>query len=146
MSARWLVIGGGRSVVGCGLILRPTSKTYPSAAWLTADMTKMSPVLRIKAELALDAASEKLQSQHAHLLAAPATRTHADTVTVIRKELDKLVAILADDASEKHFNVAARVAKCADYLAPIPSAHVQDARSFMVEAHRVLQDIHEITL
>ncbi|HEY2464891.1 MAG TPA: hypothetical protein VGI32_12615 [Steroidobacteraceae bacterium] len=107
-------------------------------------MTKMSQVIRIKAELALTAASEKLRSQHAKLRTAPATQ--ADTVTVVRKELDKLVQILADDASEKHFNVAARVAKCADYLAQIPSAQVQEARGFMVAAHRVLQDVLEIAL
>jgi regulator of sigma D len=109
-------------------------------------MTKMSDVIRIKAELALTAASEKLLSQYANLRRGSAPMTHADTVTVIRKELDKLVQILADDASEKHFNVAARVAKCADYLAQIPSAQVQDARAFMVAAHRVLQDVEEITL
>jgi hypothetical protein len=115
-------------------------------ALLTADMTKMSPVLRIKAEISLAAASEKLLSQRAHLRTAPQARSHADTVAVIRKEIDKLVEILTDDASEKHFNVAPRVAKCADYLAQIPSTHVQDARTFMVEAHRVLQDLGEITL
>lgn len=106
----------------------------------------MSPVLRIKAELALAAASEKLCGQHAQLRTAATTSAYADTVTVIRKELDKLVGILANDASEKHFNVAARVAKCADYLAQIPSTHVQDARTFMVAAHRVLQDVMEIAL
>ncbi len=106
----------------------------------------MSPVLRIKAELALSAASEKLRSQHTHLRAASTTAAYADTVTVIRKELDKLVEILSDDASEKHYNVAARVAKCADYLAQIPSTHVQEARTFMVSAHRVLQDVLEIAL
>jgi hypothetical protein len=104
----------------------------------------MSPVLRIKAELALMAASEKLVSQRDHLRGS--AKAHADTVSVIRKEIDKLVQILADDSSEKHTNVAARVAKCADYLAQIPSAHVQDARTFMVEAHRVLQDVQQITL
>ncbi len=109
-------------------------------------MAKMSEVIRIKAELALTAASEKLFSQRANLRTAPATKVHTDTVTVVRKELDKLVKILADDASEKHFNVAARVAKCADYLAQIPCAQVQDARALMVAAHRVLQDVMEITL
>ena len=109
-------------------------------------MTKMSPVLRIKAELAICAASEKLRNQHVHSRIAPAIGAYADTVAVIRQELDKLVGILADDASEKHFNVAARVAKCADYLAQIPSVQVQNARDFMVAAHRVLQDVQEIAL
>ncbi len=106
----------------------------------------MSPVLRIKAELAICAASEKLRNQRVQSRATPTTRAHADTVAVIRKELDKLVRILADDASDKHFNVAARVAKCADYLAQIPSDQVQHARDFMVAAHRVLQDVQEIAL
>jgi hypothetical protein len=109
-------------------------------------MTKMSAVLRIKAELALVEASRKLLSQHASVRASPATRNHADTASVVRKELDKLVGILADDASEKHWNVAARVAKCADYLAQIPSREVQDARLDMIAAHKVLQDVEEITL
>jgi hypothetical protein len=109
-------------------------------------MTTMSPVLRIKAELFLTAASKKLLAQHAESRSLPAAKPHLDTVTVIRKELDKLVEILADDGSEKHFNVAARVAKCADYLAQIPAAEVSDARYFMVAAHKVLQDVEEITL
>jgi hypothetical protein len=109
-------------------------------------MTTMSPVLRIKAELFLTAASKKLLAQHAEQGSQTVARPQADTVTVIRKELDKLVEILADDASEKHFNVAARVAKCADYLAQIPAASVSDARYFMVAAHKVLQDVEEITL
>ena len=108
-------------------------------------MTTMSPVLRIKAELFLTAASKRLLAQRTESAQAVA-RPHADTVTVIRKELDKLVQILADDTSEKHFNVAARVAKCADYLAQIPAAPVADARDFMVAAHKVLQDVQEITL
>jgi hypothetical protein len=108
-------------------------------------MTKMSPVLRIKAELFLSAASKKLLTQPAEPSAPMAAKSHAVT-TVIRKELDKLVEILADDGSEKHFNVSARVAKCADYLAQIPSASVSDARYFMVAAHKVLQDVEEITL
>ena len=78
---------------------------------LTGNMTKMSAVLRIKAELALVEASRTLRSQHASLCASPETRRYADTATVVRKELDKLVDILADDASEKHWNVAARVAR-----------------------------------
>ena len=109
-------------------------------------MTTMSPVLRIKAELFLTAASRRLLAQRAESASQPAARPQVDTVTVIRKELDKLVQILADDASEKHFNVAARVAKCADYLAQIPAAAVSDARDFMVAAHKVLQDVQEITL
>ncbi len=106
----------------------------------------MSAVLRIKAELALTEAFKKLLSQHASIRATPETKSHADVVTVVRKELDKLVEILKDDASEKHWNVAARVAKCADYLAQIPSAQIQDARLDMVAAHKVLQDVQEITL
>ena len=109
-------------------------------------MSKMSAVLRIKAELALAEASRKLRSQHASARTSPETRAYVDTTSVVRKELDKLVGILADDASEKHWNVAARVAKCADYLAQIPSADVQDARLDMIAAHRVLQDVEEITL
>ena len=109
-------------------------------------MTKMSAVLRIKAELALVEASKKLRSQHENIRTSSETRAYADTTTVVRKELDKLVGILADDASEKHWNVAARVAKCADYLAQIPSADVQDARLDMIAAHRVLQDVEEITI
>ena len=108
-------------------------------------MTKMSAVMRIKAELALTDASRTLLSQQASLLASPATRAYADTAAVVRKELDKLVDILADDASEKHWNVAARVAKCADYLAQIPSREVQAARLDMIAAHKVLQDVEEIT-
>jgi phosphopantetheine adenylyltransferase len=109
-------------------------------------MTKMSPVLRIKAELFLSAASKKLLAPYGEAGSQPVTRPHVDTVKVIRKELEKLVEILADDASEKHFNVAARVAKCADYLAQIPASEVTDARYFMVAAHKVLQDVEEITL
>jgi hypothetical protein len=109
-------------------------------------MTTMSPVLRIKAELFLSAASKKLLLQHAESRSQTVAKPQADTVTVIRKELDKLVEILADDGSEKHFNVAARVAKCADYLAQIPNPAVSDARYFMVAAHKVLQDVGEITL
>jgi hypothetical protein len=108
-------------------------------------MTKMSAVLRIKAELALTEASRTLLSQQASLWASPETKSYADTATVVRKELDKLVNILADDASEKHWNVAARVAKCADYLALIPSHEVQGARLDMIAAHKVLQDVEEIT-
>jgi hypothetical protein len=108
-------------------------------------MTKMSAVLRIKAELALTEASKTLSSQQASLCASPVTRAYADTASVVRKELDKLVDILADDASEKHWNVAARVAKCADYLAQIPSREVQGARLDMIAAHKVLQDVEEIT-
>ena len=108
-------------------------------------MNKMSAVLRIKAELALVAASRKLLSQHASVRTSPETKAYADTTTVVRKELDKLVGILADDASEKHWNVAARVAKCADYLAQIPSREVQDARLDMISAHKVLQVVEEIT-
>jgi|SRR5271155_4077290 len=109
-------------------------------------MTKMSPVLRIKAELFLSAASKKLVTRPAQPSPTMAAKAHADTVTVIRKELDKLVEILADDGSDKHFNVSARVAKCADYLAQIPNASVSDARYFMVAAHKVLQDVEEIAL
>jgi hypothetical protein len=108
-------------------------------------MTKMSAVLRIKAELALAEASRTLSSQQASLWASPETRGYADTASVVRKELDKLVVILADDTSEKHGNVAARVAKCADYLALIPSREVQAARLDMIAAHKVLQDVQEIT-
>lgn len=108
-------------------------------------MNQMSAVLRIKAELALREASRTLLSQQTSLRASPETRDYADTATVVRKELDKLVDILADDASEKHWNVASRVAKCADYLAQIPSPDVQDARLEMIAAHRVLQDVEEIT-
>jgi hypothetical protein len=108
-------------------------------------MAKMSAVLRIKAELALTEASRTLLSQQASLCASPETRRYADTASVVRKELDKLVDILADDTSEKHWNVAARVAKCADYLAQIPSSDVQSARLDMISAHRVLQDVEEIT-
>jgi hypothetical protein len=112
---------------------------------LTGNMTKMSAVLRIKAELALAEASKKLRSQHASVHTSPETRRFTDTASVVRKELDKLVGILADDASEKHWNVAARVAKCADYIAQIPSREVQDARIDMIAAHKVLQDVQEIT-
>jgi hypothetical protein len=111
----------------------------------TCAMTKMSAVLRIKAELALTEASGKLLGQRASLYTSQENRRYADTVSVVRKELDKLVAILADDTSEKHWNVAARVAKCADYLAQIPNPDVQDARLDMVAAHKVLQDVEEIT-
>jgi hypothetical protein len=109
-------------------------------------MIKMSPVLRIKAELALTEASRALFNQHESLWASPETRGHADIASVVRKELDKLVEILADDASEKHWNVAPRVAKCADYLAQIPSGEVQGARLEMITAHKVLKDVEEITL
>jgi len=109
-------------------------------------MNQLSAVLRIKAELALREASRTLLSQHASLRASPESRGYADTATVVRKELDKLVDILADDASEKHWNVTARVAKCADYLAQIPSPEVQAARLDMIAAHKVLQDVEEITL
>jgi hypothetical protein len=109
-------------------------------------MSTMSPVLRIKAELFLTAASKKLLVPDWESRPQAKARSHADTVTVIRKELDKLVEILANDASDKHFNVAARVAKCADYLAQIPDHTVSDARGFMVAAHKVLQDVEEITL
>jgi hypothetical protein len=115
------------------------------ALLLTGNMTKMSAVLRIKAELALAEASKKLRSQHASVRTSPETRRFTDTATVVRKELDKLVGILADDASEKHWNVAARVAKCADYIAQIPSREVQEARIDMIAAHKVLQDVQEIT-
>jgi hypothetical protein len=108
-------------------------------------MTKMSAVLRIKAELALVEASRKLFGEHASLCTSPETRGYAGTTSVVRKELDKLVGILADDTSEKHWNVAARVAKCADYLAQIPSREVQDARLDMIAAHKVLKDVQEIT-
>jgi hypothetical protein len=108
-------------------------------------MTKMSAVLRIKAELALVEASRKLRGQRASECASPATTAYAGTASVVRKELDKLVDILADDTSEKHWNVAARVAKCADYLAQIPSREVQDARLVMIAAHKVLKDVQEIT-
>jgi hypothetical protein len=108
-------------------------------------MSKMSAVLRIKAELALTEASKTLFSHQASLWASPETRDYADTAAVVRKELDKLVDILADDASGKHWNVAARVAKCADYLALIPSREVQGARLEMIAAHKVLQDVEEIT-
>jgi hypothetical protein len=111
----------------------------------TCAMTKMSAVLRIKAELALTEASGKLLGQRASLYTSQENRRYADTVSVVRKELDKLVAILADDTSEKHWNVAARVAKCADYLAQIPNPDVQDARLDMIAAHKVLQDVEEIT-
>ena len=99
----------------------------------------MSAVLRIKAELALVEASRKLLSQQASIRTSAETRAYADTTSVVRKELDKLVEILADDASEKHWNVAARVAKCSDYLAQIPSREVQDARLVMIAVHQVLQ-------
>jgi hypothetical protein len=108
-------------------------------------MTQMSAVLRIKAELALTKASKTLFSLQPSLSASPQTRGYADTASVVRKELNKLVDILADDASEKHWNVAARVAKCADYLAQIPSREVQGARLDMIAAHKVLQDVEEIT-
>src|SRR6202042_1913802 len=106
-------------------------------------MTKMSAVLRIKAELALTEASNTLLSHQASLWASPETRDFADTAAVVRKELDKLVDILADDASEKHRNVAARVAKCADYLAQIPSCEVQGARPKMIAAPKGLQEEEE---
>src|ERR1700733_10706946 len=109
-------------------------------------MNKMSAVLRIKAELTLVEASKNLLSQHASARTSPETIAYADTTSVVRKELDKLVGISADDASAKHWNVAARVAKCADYLAQIPSREVQDARLDMISAHKVLQDVEEITL
>jgi hypothetical protein len=109
-------------------------------------MSQMSAVLRIKAELTLRQASRTLLGQHASLRTSPETSGYADTAIVVRKELDKLVDILADDASQKHWNVAARVAKCADYLAQIPSREVQAARLDMIAAHKVLQDVEEITL
>lgn len=112
---------------------------------LTGKMNRMSAVLRIKAELALREASRTLLSQHPSLCSSPETKGYADTASVVRKELDKLVNILADDASEIHGNVAARVAKCADYLALIPSRDVQGARLDMIAAHKVLQDVEEIT-
>jgi len=106
-------------------------------------MTKMSAVLRIKAELALVEASRKLLGQRASMRTLPETRRYADTATVVRKELDKLVDILGDDTSEKHWNVAARIAKCADFLAKIPSRDVQDARLDMITAQNVLQNKEE---
>jgi hypothetical protein len=127
------------------LVLRTTSKTCWGRLRLTGPMTKMSAVLRIKAELALTEASKTLFGHQASLWASPETRIYADTVSVVRKELDKLVDILADDASEKHRNVAARAAKCADYLAQVPSGEVQRARLDMIAAHKVLQDVEEIT-
>ena len=108
-------------------------------------MTKMSAVLRIKAELALAGASRKLVRQQQPTRTTPETRSYTDTASLVHRELDKLVDILADDESEKHWNVAARVAKCADYLAQIPSPEVQDARRDMIAAHKVLQDVEEIT-
>jgi hypothetical protein len=139
---------GGREWAGFRsrrCILRTASKTLGGRLRLTRIMTKMSPVLRIKAELALVEASRKLLLGHACVRTSPETRGYADTASVVRKELDKLVGILADDTSEKHWNVAARVAKCADYLAQIPSHEVQDARLDMIAAHKVLQDVQEIT-
>jgi hypothetical protein len=109
-------------------------------------MSKMSAVLRIKAELALAEASKKLRMQLAAARASSERRNYTDTASVVRRELDKLVGILADDTSEKHWNVAARVAKCADYLAQIPSREVQEARLDMIAAHRVLQDVQEIRI
>ena len=106
----------------------------------------MSAVLRIKAELALAEASKKLRLQLAAARTSPERRSYTDTASVVRRELDKLVGILADDTSEKHWNVAARVAKCADYLAQIPSREVQDARLDMIAAHKVLQDVQEIRI
>ena len=97
----------------------------------------MSAVIRIKAELALKAAHEKLLIQHDD---SRQTTQHAATVTAVRKEIDKLVEILADDASKKHFDVAARVMTCANYLALISNPRVQDARALMVASHRVLHD------
>ena len=120
-------------------------KDLPGRLRLTGAMPKMSAVLRIKAELALTEASRTLFTHQASLWASPATRPYADTAAVVRKELDKLVEILADDASEKHWNVAARVSKCADYLAQIPNREVQAARLNMIAAHKVLQDVEEIT-
>jgi hypothetical protein len=121
-------------------------KNLSGRLWLTGKMNRMSAVLRIKAELALRQASRTLLSQHASVCTSPETRGHAGTASVVRQELDKLVGILADDTSEKHGNVAARLAKCADYLAQIPSPEVQDARLDMIAAHKVLQDVEEITL
>jgi hypothetical protein len=106
----------------------------------------MSPVLRIKAELLLSAAANILTTQDSTLPTETLAVRHKDTVAVVRKEIAKLVQILADDASDKHFNVAARAAKCADYLARIPSESVQEGRDLMVAAHRVLQDVQEIIL
>jgi hypothetical protein len=108
-------------------------------------MNQMSAVLRIKAELALREASRTLLSQHVSLYSSSEIRRYADTASVVRKELDKLVDILADDASEKHWNVAARVAKCSDYLVKIPNREVQGARLDMIAAHKVLLDVEEIT-
>jgi hypothetical protein len=106
----------------------------------------MSPVLRIKAELFLSAAAKILTTQNSISPAETLAVRHRDTVAVVRKEIAKLVQILADDASDKHFNVAARAAKCADYLSRIPYESVQEARDLMVAAHRVLQDVEEIIL
>jgi hypothetical protein len=108
-------------------------------------MNSMSAVLRIRAELALTEACRTLFHVQASLGAAPQTRPYADTASIVRKELDKLVGILADDASEKHWNVAARVAKCADYLALIPCDEVQSARCSLITARKVLQDVEEFT-
>lgn len=108
-------------------------------------MAKMSAVLRIKAELSLAKASRKLLSQRKIACAQSERVNHADTAAVVRRELDKLVDILADDASDKHGNVAARVAKCADFLAKIPNREVQDALHDMIAAHKVLQDVQVIT-
>jgi hypothetical protein len=111
-----------------------------------ADMSNMSPVLRIKAELFLSTAAKILPTEGSRSPAEALAVRHKDTVTVVRKEIGKLVQILADDDNDKHFNVAARVATCADYLARIPCEPVQEARDLMVAAHRVLQDIEEIAL
>jgi hypothetical protein len=106
----------------------------------------MSPVLRIKAEIYLAQASTKLLEEDFNLRTAPTTKGYVATVTVVRKELDKLVEILADDESDKHWNVADRVAKCADYLALIPNDVVMEAREDMIQAHKVLKDVQEILL
>ena len=106
----------------------------------------MSPVLRIKAEISLAEASKKLLGEHKTLRTTPETQKYADTVTVVRKELDKLVALLQDDTSDKHWNAADRVAKCADYLALIPNDGVIDAREDLIAAHKVLKDVQEIIL
>jgi CRISPR/Cas system-associated exonuclease Cas4 (RecB family) len=102
-------------------------------------MTKMGAVVRIKAELFLAGISRTLLDEQATLRTSSETLVHAGAVDAVRKELDKLVDILKDDKSDKHWNVAARVSAYAAVLEKIPNAKVQHVRQDLIAAHKTLQ-------
>ena len=104
-------------------------------------MPKMTPVIRIKAELALTAAHGHLVGQHSQCTPTVSPDLqHASTINAVRKEVAKLVDILADDCNDKHFNVSARLAACAGYLALIANKQVQEATRLMNVAQKLLED------